>query len=69
MNTGTMDRIIRILIGAVLVGLAYTGTLGAWAYIGLVPLFTGLLGWCPLYSLLGIQTRGLAEDVKPQHER
>jgi hypothetical protein len=69
MNEGTIDRIIRIVIGAVLVGLAYTGNLGQWAYIGIIPLFTGIIGWCPLYAILGVQTRGLHEDVKPQSKR
>ena len=69
MNVGNLDRLIRLIIGALLTYLAYNGMLGAWAYIGIIPLFTGLIGWCPLYAILGIQTRGLAEDVKPQSKR
>lgn len=55
-NVGGMDRILRIVIGAVLVLLAVTGQVGAWGWIGLLPLATGLSGWCPPYSLLGIST-------------
>ncbi len=69
MNTGQMDRLIRIVLGAVLIYLAYAGIFGEWAYIGIIPLLTGLIGWCPLYAFLGIQTRGLSEDIKPQSKR
>ena len=55
-NVGGIDRILRIVVGAVLVALAVTGQVGAWGWIGLLPLATGLLGWCPPYSLLGINT-------------
>lgn len=64
MNVGSLDRWLRIIIGALLITLAATNTLGAWAYIGVVPLLTGLIKWCPLYSLLGIQTCPLHEQVK-----
>jgi hypothetical protein len=55
-NVGTVDRVVRIAAGAVLVALAATGTLGAWAWIGVVPLATGLIGSCPAYTLLGFST-------------
>lgn len=55
-NEGRLDRALRVGAGLVLVGLAASGTLGAWAWIGVVPLATGLLGWCPLYTVLGINT-------------
>lgn len=55
-NVGGIDRVLRILAGLVLLGLAVTGTIGAWGYIGLVPLATGLMGTCPLYSLFGFST-------------
>jgi Protein of unknown function (DUF2892) len=55
-NEGTIDRILRISAGLVLIGLAATGTVGAWGYIGLVPLATGAIGWCPLYTMLGLNT-------------
>lgn len=55
-NVGGIDRIIRIVIGAALIVGAITGTLGAWGWIGLVPLATGLIGWCPPYAIFGINT-------------
>lgn len=55
-NVGGLDRIARILAGLVLLALAVTGTVGIWGYVGLVPLVTGLLGSCPLYSVLGFNT-------------
>lgn len=64
MNVGTLDRIIRIIIGIVLIALAFSGTIGLWGYIGIIPLATGLLKWCPLYALLGLQTCPLHETVK-----
>ncbi|HJV63447.1 MAG TPA: DUF2892 domain-containing protein [Albitalea sp.] len=56
MNVGGMDRVARIAVGAVLVGLAAGGVVGAWGYIGIVPLVTGLFGVCPAYKLLGLNT-------------
>ena len=55
-NIGGTERIIRIVGGLVLMALAATGTVGVWGWLGLVPLATGLTGWCPPYSLLGINT-------------
>ncbi len=56
LNVGTIDRVLRVLAGIVLIGLAATGTVGIWGYIGVVPLLTGLFSFCPLYTLLGINT-------------
>ena len=55
-NVGQTDKIARIAIGALLIVLALTGTIGAWGWIGVVPLATGLMGSCPAYSLLGFST-------------
>jgi hypothetical protein len=55
-NIGGIERIVRIVAGLVLIALAATNTLGVWAWIGVVPVATGLIGWCPPYSLLGINT-------------
>lgn len=55
-NEGTLDRALRVIAGLVLIGLAATGTVGVWGYIGVVPLLTGAIGMCPLYSVLGINT-------------
>ncbi len=55
-NVGTLDRVLRIIVGIVLIVLAITGTIGVWGWIGVVPLATGLFKFCPLYSLIGIST-------------
>jgi hypothetical protein len=55
-NVGGIDRILRIAVGGVLVALVATGTVGWWGWLGLVPLATGLIGWCPPYALLGFNT-------------
>ena len=55
-NVGGIDKIARIVIGALLIILALTGMIGVWGWIGVVPLATGLLNTCPAYSLLGINT-------------
>jgi hypothetical protein len=55
-NVGGIDRILRITVGLVLIGLAATGTVGWWGWLGVVPLATGLVGWCPPYALLGFNT-------------
>jgi hypothetical protein len=55
-NIVNIDRILRIVIGLALVVLTVMGTLPAWGYIGIVPLATGLMGWCPPYAIFGIST-------------
>lgn len=55
-NVGGIDRILRIAVGAGLVALAATGTVGVWGWLGLLPLATGLVGWCPPYALFGWNT-------------
>ena len=55
-NVGGMDRILRIIVGLALIALTLFGTIGAWGWIGIVPLATGALKFCPLYSMLGFNT-------------
>ena len=55
-NEGAIDRSLRVILGLVLIGLAATETIGLWGYIGIIPLITGAVGMCPIYSLLGINT-------------
>jgi len=55
-NEGTLDRALRIILGIVLVSLVFVGPQIVWGWIGVVPLITGLVGSCPLYSVLGINT-------------
>ena len=59
-NVGSVDRIIRIIAGAAILSLAFVGPQTPWAYLGVVPLATGLMGWCPPYALLGFSTCGKA---------
>ena len=54
-NVGGIDKILRILVGIALIAWALMGG-PVWAWIGILPLATGLLNWCPAYSLLGIKT-------------
>lgn len=58
-NVGGIDRTLRILVGLGLMAAAATGTVGLWGYLGVVPLLTGLVGWCPPYALLGFNTCAL----------
>jgi len=55
-NVGGMDRVLRIAAGALLLALGAFGPLGWWGLVGLVPLATGLMRWCPAYTLLGVNT-------------
>ena len=55
-NVGGIDRTLRIVVGLALIAAAATGTVGLWGYIGLVPLATGLMGWCPPYAMFGFNT-------------
>lgn len=57
MNIGTLDRAVRILAGVALLSLIFVGPRSLWGLVGLVPLLTGLIRWCPAYSLLGFATR------------
>ena len=63
-NVGNIERIIRIVAGLVLIALAATGTVGWWGWLGIVPLATGLLGWCPAYTLLGFNTCPMKSETK-----
>ena len=56
LNVGGIDRILRIVVGLVLIALAVTGTVGWWGWLGVVPLATGLFRFCPVYTLLGMNT-------------
>ncbi len=55
-NEGTLDRVARVALGVVLIVMALRGMYTPWTWIGVVPLLTGLVGMCPLYSLLGVNT-------------
>lgn len=55
-NVGNVDRIARIAVGLILLALVFVGPRTPWGWIGLVPWLTGLISWCPLYTLLGFNT-------------
>ena len=55
-NEGTLDRVLRIILGLVLLSLIFVGPQTMWGLVGIVPLVTGLVGICPVYSVLGIKT-------------
>lgn len=55
-NIGGTERIIRVIVGLAIVSLAFIGPASPWAFLGLIPVLTGLIGWCPPYALLGINT-------------
>ena len=55
-NVGGVDRILRIIVGLVLIGLTLTGTIGVWGWIGVVFLATGIFSFCDAYGLMGIKT-------------
>jgi hypothetical protein len=55
-NVGGIDRILRIVVGLALIGAAIAGIGAPWTWIGVVPLATGLIGWCPLYLPLSMST-------------
>ena len=56
LNVGGLDRIARIAVGVVLLGLAASGAVGPCAWLGIVPLATGAIGWCPPYAIFGWNT-------------
>lgn len=55
-NEGNLDRILRVVAGLVLISLVFVGPMTPWGWVGLVPLITGLVGSCPIYSILGMNT-------------
>jgi hypothetical protein len=59
-NIGNIDRAVRIIVGLVLFSLAFVGPANSWFMLGLIPLVTGAIGFCPVYALFGFSTRGRA---------
>lgn len=55
-NEGPIDRALRIIVGIALIALVFTGPQTPWGWLGVVPLLTGVTGFCPAYRLLGINT-------------
>lgn len=55
-NEHPIERVVRVILGVALVGMAAMGTIGAWGYIGVVPILTGAMGTCPIYTVFGLST-------------
>ncbi|MHB8252378.1 MAG: YgaP family membrane protein [Acidiferrobacter sp.] len=64
-NEGMVDRVVRIILGLILIGLAVTGRWSPWGWIGIAPLLTGIFGFCGLYQLLGIKTCPVSTKKQP----
>lgn len=58
-NEGGLDRVVRVIVGLGILSLAFVGPQTPWAYLGAIPLLTGIVGFCPAYALLGINTCGV----------
>ncbi len=55
-NMSGLDRILRIVLGLMLLSLVFVGPRTDWGFLGLIPIISGVMGFCPVYSLLGIRT-------------
>lgn len=55
-NIGKVERVVRVVVGVGILALAFVGPRTPWAYLGVLPILSGLVGWCPPYALLGIST-------------
>ena len=56
LNVGNFDRVMRIVAGLAFIAAATLGLFGPWAFLGAIPLATGLVAWCPLYRALGLRS-------------
>ncbi len=65
-NIGSLDRGLRITVGMVLISWVFVGPTAVWGWVGLIPLLTGVIGFCPIYPLLGISTRAVPEAQDAQ---
>ena len=55
-NVGGTDSVIRIIVGLALIGLTAINALGVWGWIGVVPLLTGIIKFCPAYAIFGMSS-------------
>ncbi len=60
-NVGGIDKALRIVVGLILIGLVFVGPQTPWGWIGIVPLVTGIFGFCPAYKLFGLNTCPVSE--------
>ncbi len=63
-NVGGIDKILRVIVGLVLISLVFIGPQTVWGWVGIVPLITGLFNFCPLYPLLGLNTCSSCKEDK-----
>lgn len=63
-NVGSVDRLVRVVVGIALIAMVFVGPQTPWGWIGIVPLVTAGLSWCPLYTVLGIQTCAVPPSPK-----
>lgn len=63
-NEGSVDRIFRVLVGLALLSLVFVGPQTPWGWVGIVPLLTGAIGFCPLYKVFGFDTCPLSTKSK-----
>ncbi|MGQ9365640.1 YgaP family membrane protein [Azospirillum sp. ST 5-10] len=61
-NVGGVDRALRAIVGLILIALVFVGPQTPWGWIGLVPLLTAVIGYCPAYTLLGVKTCSASRD-------
>lgn len=61
-NMGGIDRAARVILGIVLIALVFVGPQTPWGWIGVIPLLTAAIGWCPAYSIFGIRTRRTVKE-------
>lgn len=60
-NIHPIERVIRIIVGLILISLAFVGPANPWFFLGFIPLATGVIGWCPIYFYFGISTTELGK--------
>lgn len=65
-NIGNVERVVRVTAGVGLLALVVVGPQTVWGLVGIIPILTGLTGWCPPYSLLGINTCSVKTPGKPE---
>ena len=65
-NVGGGDRLLRAIVGIALIAMVFVGPQTPWGWIGIVPLATATLSWCPLYTVLGVQTCAVPAAKKPR---
>lgn len=58
-NIHPVERVARVVVGVFLITLGFVGPANPWFFLGVIPVITGLIGWCPIYSLFGVSTCGL----------